>query len=58
VLFLDVLSLDHEVLMDGRSPRRPIDYTLSRIVPRAGPATDPGNRPVDVVDQRAERRSW
>src|SRR5665213_3597338 len=48
-----VLSFGHEVLMDGRSLPRPINYMLSRIVPPAGVITDPQKRPVVVVDPRA-----
>ena len=33
-----VLSFGHEVLMDGRSLPRPINYTLSRILPPPGVA--------------------
>ena len=48
-----VLSFGHEVLMDGRSLPRPINYTLSRIVPPPGIVIDPRKRPVVVVDPRA-----
>ena len=48
-----VLSFDHEVLMDGRSLPRPMNYTLSRIVPPSGVVVDPRKRPVVVVDPRA-----
>jgi hypothetical protein len=48
-----VLRFDHEVLMSGRSLPRPINYSLSRIVPPPGTATDPRKRPVVVVDPRA-----
>jgi Protein of unknown function (DUF3141) len=48
-----VLRFDHEILMDGRSLKRPINYSLSRIVPPAGVAIDPRKRPVVVVDPRA-----
>jgi Protein of unknown function (DUF3141) len=48
-----VLHFDHEVLMDGRSLARPINYALSRIMPLPGTATDPRKRPVVVVDPRA-----
>ncbi len=48
-----VLRFDHEVLMDGRSLPRPINYSLSRIVPPAGLEIDPHKRPVVVVDPRA-----
>ena len=40
-----VLSFGHEVLMDGRSLPRPINYTLSRIVPPPGIVIDPRKRP-------------
>ena len=48
-----VLSFGHEVLMDGRLLPRPINYTLSRIVPPPGVAIDRRKRPVVVVDPRA-----
>ena len=48
-----VLSFGHEVLMDGRSLPRPMNYTLSRIVPPPGVEIDPRKRPVVVVDPRA-----
>ena len=48
-----VLSFSHEVLMDGRSLPRPMNYTLSRIVPPSGIKIDPRRRPVVVVDPRA-----
>src|SRR5664279_2811865 len=48
-----VLSFGHEVLMDGRSLPRPMNYTLSRIVPPPGIVVDPRKRPVVVIDPRA-----
>ena len=36
-----VLIFDHEVLMDGRSLPRPMNYMLSRIVPPPGIVIDP-----------------
>ena len=48
-----VLSFDHEVLMDGRSLPRPMNYFLSRIKPPPGVVVDPRKRPVVVVDPRA-----
>jgi len=48
-----VLSFGHEVLIDGRSLPRPINYALSRILPPPGVAIDPQKRPVVVVDPRA-----
>jgi hypothetical protein len=48
-----VLRYEHEVLLDGKSLQRPMNYMLSRIVPLAGVTTDPQKRPVVVVDPRA-----
>ncbi len=48
-----VLSFGHEVLMDGRSLPRPMNYTLSRITPPPGIVIDPRKRPVVVIDPRA-----
>ena len=48
-----VLTFDHEVLMSGRSLPKPINYSLSRIIPPAGTEVDPKKRPVVVVDPRA-----
>ena len=48
-----VLRFDHEVVMSGRSLPRPMNYTLLRILPPPGVATDPRKRPVVVVDPRA-----
>ena len=48
-----VLRFGHEVLMDGRSLARPINYALSRILPPPGAVADPRKRPVVVVDPRA-----
>jgi len=48
-----VLRFGHEVLIDGRSLPRPINYALSRIVPPPGVAIDKRKRPVVVVDPRA-----
>ncbi len=48
-----VLRFDHEVLMDGRSLPRPMNYALWRILAPPGVSIDPGKRPVVVVDPRA-----
>jgi hypothetical protein len=48
-----VLHFDHEVLVSGWSLPRPINYSLSRIVPPRGVAIDQNKRPVVVVDPRA-----
>lgn len=48
-----VLTFGHEVLMSGHALPRPINYSLSRIIPPAGVEVDPLKRPVVVVDPRA-----
>jgi hypothetical protein len=48
-----VLHFDHQVLMTGQSLSKPINFSLSRIVPPAGVVIDPHKRPVVVVDPRA-----
>jgi pimeloyl-ACP methyl ester carboxylesterase/tellurite resistance protein len=48
-----VLIFDYEVLIDGRTLERPVNYSLSRILPREGQTTDPTKRPVVVIDPRA-----
>ncbi|WP_295444040.1 DUF3141 domain-containing protein [uncultured Thiodictyon sp.] len=48
-----VLRFDHEPLISGRSLPKPINYSLSRIIPPAGTLIDPHKRPVVVVDPRA-----
>ncbi|MGE4372739.1 MAG: DUF3141 domain-containing protein [Xanthobacter sp.] len=48
-----VLTFEHEVIMSGHSLPRPINFSLSRIVPPADIQIDPTKRPVVVVDPRA-----
>jgi len=48
-----VLSFDAELVLDGRSLPRPVNYALVRIVPPKGTAIDPRNRPFIVFDPRA-----
>ena len=49
----NVLSFDAELLLDGRTLPRPVNYALVRIVPPEGTAIDPRNRPFIVFDPRA-----
>ncbi|WP_244433731.1 DUF3141 domain-containing protein [Azospirillum sp. B506] len=49
----NVLSFDFEVIADGRSFERPVNYGLVRIVPPAGVAVDERKRPFIVFDPRA-----
>jgi hypothetical protein len=48
-----VLSFDAELVLDGRTLERPVNYGLVRILPPAGVVIDPKKRPFVVVDPRA-----
>ncbi|MEQ1956399.1 DUF3141 domain-containing protein [Mesorhizobium sp. CN2-181] len=48
-----VLDYDAELIADGRSLPRRVNYALVRIVPPAGISIDPRKRPFLVVDPRA-----
>jgi pimeloyl-ACP methyl ester carboxylesterase len=49
----NVLDYKAELVMDGRTLKRPVNYLLVRIVPPAGVEIDPARRPFVVVDPRA-----
>src|SRR5208337_1602780 len=49
-----VLVFDYDTVVDGRTLEDPANYALVRIKPTAEhPPTDPGKRPIVVVDPRA-----
>jgi pimeloyl-ACP methyl ester carboxylesterase len=48
-----VLSFDAELVQDGRTFERPVNYGLVRIKPPQGVVLDPKKRPFVVVDPRA-----
>jgi len=48
-----VLKFAHELVMDGRMLRRPVNYLMVRILPSTGVATDPKKRPFVIADPRA-----
>ncbi len=48
-----VLDFKAELVMDGRTLERPVNYGLVRIVPPDGRESDPWKRPFVVVDPRA-----
>ena len=48
-----VLSFDAELVLDGRTFDKPVNYLLVRIKPPAGVTIDPLKRPFVVVDPRA-----
>ena len=51
-----VLDYKAELVMDGRTLKRPVNYLLVRIVPPAGVEIDPTRRPFVVVDPQC--RPW
>ena len=48
-----VLSYEAELILDGRTLKRPVNYGLVRIVPPEGVIIDPRRRPFVIVDPRA-----
>jgi pimeloyl-ACP methyl ester carboxylesterase len=48
-----VLSFDAELVLDGRSLPRPVNYGLVRIIPPEGTSIDANKRPFIVFDPRA-----
>jgi uncharacterized protein DUF3141 len=49
----NVLDYEVEVVVDGRTLERPVNYGLVRVVPPAGIELDPTRRPFVIVDPRA-----
>src|SRR5215467_6753176 len=49
----NVLSYEAELIIDGRTLKRPVNYGLVRIVPPQGVSIDPHRRPFVIVDPRA-----
>jgi pimeloyl-ACP methyl ester carboxylesterase len=47
-----VLHFDYEMVMDGRSLKRPVNYALLRIVPPKGVTVDARRRPFVIIDPR------
>src|SRR4029453_104643 len=50
-----VLSYAAELVIDGRTLERPVNYALARVIPPKGVEGDPTRRPFVVVDPRAGR---
>jgi hypothetical protein len=48
-----VLEYEVELVMDGRTLERPVNYVLARVVPPAGVEIDAARRPFVIVDPRA-----
>src|SRR5215472_13043982 len=49
----NVLHFEFEVVLDGRTLAKPVNYALVRIVPPAGTVIDPSKAPFIVFDPRA-----
>ena len=47
-----VLHFDYEMIMDGRTFKRPVNYALLRIVPPKGVTVDPSRQPFVIIDPR------
>jgi len=48
-----VLDYEVELVVDGRTLERPVNYALARVVPPQGVEIDPTRRPFVIVDPRA-----
>src|SRR5215475_4354569 len=48
-----VLSYEAEIVIDGRTLPRPVNYALARVIPPKDVEIDPRRRPFIVVDPRA-----
>ncbi|HTT38764.1 MAG TPA: DUF3141 domain-containing protein [Burkholderiales bacterium] len=48
-----VLHFDYDMVLDGRTLRRPVNYALVRIVPPAGVKVSAKHRPYIIIDPRA-----
>src|SRR5215471_10979270 len=49
----NVLTYEAELIIDGRTLKRPVNYGLVRIVPPKGVMVDPRRRPFVIIDPRA-----
>jgi pimeloyl-ACP methyl ester carboxylesterase len=49
----NVLTYEAELIIDGQTLKRPVNYGLVRIVPPKGVTIDPQRRPFVIVDPRA-----
>ena len=48
-----VLAFDYEVILEGRTFDRPVNYDLASILPRKTDTIDPEKRPIIIIDPRA-----
>ena len=52
----NVLDYEFEVIIDGRTLARPVNYGLVRVIPPEGVEVDMARRPFVIVDPRAGHR--
>ena len=52
-----VLSYEAELIIDGRTLNRPVNYALVRIVPPKGVTIDPQRRPFVIVGTKSDKLS-
>lgn len=48
-----ILVFDYEILLSGRTLKRPVNYDLARIIPPRDNIINPNSRPIIVIDPRA-----
>jgi pimeloyl-ACP methyl ester carboxylesterase len=48
-----LLHFDYEMVLDGRTFERPVNYAMLRILPQEGVVIDPRKRPYVIIDPRA-----
>src|SRR6185295_11805441 len=48
-----LLHFAHEMVLDGRGFKQPVNYALVRILPPEGVTVDPSRRPYIIMDPRA-----
>jgi len=48
-----ILHFEHELVLDARKFKRPVNYALLRIIPPEGITVDPKRRPYVIIDPRA-----
>ena len=51
-----VLHFDDDVVLDGRTFKRPVDYALPQLRPPEGVGVDVRKRPDPILDPRGTRR--
>jgi hypothetical protein len=53
-----VLSWDHETIVDGRTLKRPVNYSLVRILPPEGVQVRENGRPYIIIERLSPSNTW